>query len=89
MPNIISDLIDISKIEAGETSLLIKHTHVNKMLSEYTCSFFTRAIKNIQLDYYCEFTDREIIIETDSTKLNQILTNLIKKFAKIHRRRKH
>lgn len=83
MLNIISDLIDISKIEAGETSLRIKHTNVNKMLSEMHLFFIHESTqKNIQFDYHCEFPDREIIIETDSTKLNQILTNLIKNALK-------
>lgn len=83
MLNIIGDLIDISKIEAGETTLQIKSTSVNKLLRELHLFFIHESNqKNIQLDYHCEFPDKEVRIETDSTKLNQILTNLIKNSLK-------
>ena len=83
MLNIINDLIDISKIEAGETILRIRETNVNKMLRELHVFFLPEVNqKNIYLDYHCDLSDDESIIETDITKLNQILTNLIKNAVK-------
>jgi signal transduction histidine kinase len=38
--------------------------------------------KNINLDYHCDLPEEESFIETDSTKLNQVLTNLIKNAVK-------
>jgi PAS domain S-box-containing protein len=83
MLNIINDLIDISKIEAGETTLRIKKTSVNKMLRELHLFFMIESNqKNINLDYHCDLPEEESFIETDSTKLNQVLTNLIKNAVK-------
>jgi len=83
MLNIINDLIDISKIEAGETILRIRETNVNKMLHELHLFFMPDVNqKNIYFDYHCDLSDDESIIETDVTKLNQILTNLIKNAIK-------
>jgi PAS domain S-box-containing protein len=83
MLNIINDLIDISKIEAGETALRIKKTNINKMLRELHLFFMHEGgRKNIQMDFYCEFADEESFIETDGIKLNQVLTNLIKNALK-------
>jgi PAS domain S-box-containing protein len=83
MLNIINDLIDISKIEAGETILRIRETNVNKMLRELHLFFMPEVNqKNIYLDYHCDLPDDESMIETDITKLNQILTNLIKNAVK-------
>ncbi|MBW8334033.1 MAG: PAS domain-containing protein [Prolixibacteraceae bacterium] len=83
MLNIISDLIDISRIEAGETTLRIRKTNINKMLHELHLFFLPLGIdKNIQVDYHCDLSEDECTIETDSTKLNQILTYLIKNAIK-------
>lgn len=83
MLNIINDLIDISKIEAGETTLRIRKTNVNKMLHELHLFFMPEGSnKNICIDFHCDFTENESFIETDSTKLNQVLTNLIKNALK-------
>ena len=83
MLNIINDLIDISKIEAGETTLRIRETNVNRILHDLHLFFMPEVNqKNINLDYHCDLSDIESMIETDVTKLNQILTNLIKNAVK-------
>lgn len=83
MLNIINDLIDISKIEAGETTIRIKKTNVNIMLQELHSFFMPEANqKNLQINYHCGLDGEQCIIETDSTKLNQILMNLIKNSIK-------
>jgi len=83
MLNIINDLIDISKIEAGETSLRIRKANINKMLHELHLFFMPEVNqKNIGIDFHCDLPDEESFIETDGTKLNQILTNLIKNAVK-------
>ena len=83
MLSIINDLIDISKIEAGETTLRIRKTNVNKMLHDLHLFFIPESTqKNITLNYHCDLPEEKSFIETDSTKLSQILTNLIKNSLK-------
>lgn len=83
MLNIITDLIDISRIEAGETTLKMCKTNVNKMLHELHLFFLPQGLqKGIQVDYHCDFEGEDSNIQTDSNKLNQILTNLIKNAMK-------
>ena len=83
MLNIINDLIDISKIESGETTLRIKKTNVLNMLQELYL-FFTPEVnqKDIKIDFLCDLDPEDSNIETDSQKLNQIMTNLIKNAVK-------
>ena len=83
MLNIINDLIDISKIEAGETTLRIRKTNINKMLHDLHLFFMPESNrKNIAIDFHCDLPENESFIQTDSTKLNQVLTNLIKNAVK-------
>jgi len=83
MLNIINDLIDISKIEAGETTLRIRKANINKILHELQLFFMPEGNqKNIGIDFHCDLPDNESFIETDGTKLNQVLTNLIKNALK-------
>ncbi|NTW69903.1 MAG: PAS domain S-box protein [Chlorobiaceae bacterium] len=75
---LINDIIDISRIEAGETKLQIEPTPINQLL-HHLCTFFRPLAANKKLILSCSnsLTDEESVIETDSTKLTQILTNLI------------
>ena len=86
MLNLINDLIDISRIEAGETKLQITPTTVNKVLHDLY-AFFMPAISNKKLQLHCTLglPDNESIIDTDSGKLAQILTNLIQNALKFTR----
>ncbi len=83
MLSIINDLIDISKIEAGQVELTIIPTSINKMLDALYEFFLPEAEKkNLNLILKKELTDSRSIIETDEIKLNQIFTNLIKNALK-------
>lgn len=78
MLNIINDLIEISKIEAGDMALSLNTTNLNAMLRDLHTEFMPQINgKNIKVEYYCALPDEESNIETDKAKLNQIMTNLI------------
>lgn len=78
MLNIISDLIEISKIEAGEMILKTSTTNVNTLLHKLHDEFKTKINgKNIQLDFYCGLPDEKSSLVTDNIKLNQILSKLL------------
>ena len=83
MLNLINDLIDISRIEAGETIVQISDTKVNRLLHELNDFFRPDADKKgLQLNFATGLSDNKSIIETDSSKLNQILTNLVQNALK-------
>jgi CheY-like chemotaxis protein len=83
MLNIINNLIDISKIEAGQISLTLSDCNINEQLNYLQIFFYPEAKKkNLNLTYTTEFTDDESVIITDSEKLYAILSNLIKNSLK-------
>lgn len=81
--NIINDIIDISKIESGQMSVLITDTNINKQL-DFIHNFFTPEVaqKGMQLIANKELTETEATIKTDSEKVFAILTNLVKNAVK-------
>ncbi len=83
MLSLINDLIDISRIEAGETVLHVHETSVNQLMRELTL-FFKPILHKKGLKLTCTFglPDQESIILTDGGKLTQILTNLIQNALK-------
>jgi len=87
MLNIINDLIDISKVEAGEMKANISKTNINEQL-EYTFSLFKSEVeyKGMSLSYRPFFSNKEAIIETDAEKLYAILSNLVKNAIKYSKR---
>ena len=83
MLNIINNLIDISKIEAGMTKISVSDTNINSQL-EYIYSFFKPEVerKGMQLFVKTTLTDNEAVILTDREKIYAILTNLVKNAIK-------
>ncbi|MBN2614045.1 MAG: PAS domain S-box protein [Bacteroidales bacterium] len=82
MLNIINDLIDISKIEAGQMEIYPEDTNISKVLDEVYLFFKPEAHdRNIDLSYSKNISPN-LVIKTDATKLNQILSNLIKNALK-------
>ncbi len=83
MLNIINDIIDISKIEAGLMKLYIKESNINEQI-DYIYTFFKpeAEAKNIKLLLKKSLTDRNAIIQTDKEKVYAIFTNLVKNAIK-------
>lgn len=79
MLNIINDLIDISKIEANQIMLNISTTNLN-LLEEELFRFFNPEFKSkgLELKYTSGLSGTKCLVRTDSLKLYQILSNLIK-----------
>ncbi len=78
MLNLINDLMDISKIDAKEVKLQKTETSVNQLVRDVEAFFKLEANKKgLHLSCTAGLSDEESIIETDSIKLNQVLTNLI------------
>lgn len=83
MLNIINDIIDISKIEAGLMKFVIDETNINEQI-EYTYTFFRPEVeaKGIELSYSTPLPAKEASIKTDREKVYAILTNLVKNAVK-------
>jgi signal transduction histidine kinase/CheY-like chemotaxis protein len=81
--NIINDILDISKIETGQVSLLYKYSDVNDQL-KFIYKFFKAEAeaKGIELKLGNPLDESESKIYTDKEKLYAILTNLVKNAIK-------
>ncbi|NTW11451.1 MAG: PAS domain S-box protein [Chlorobiaceae bacterium] len=78
MVKLINDIIDFSRIEAGETAPRITRSHVNDLLRELHAFFKPEAErKKLRFSFTAGLSDEKSVIETDSLKLHQILTNLV------------
>ena len=76
--SILSDIIEISNIEAGIIKLTEKETNLNVLLRNLHAQFHPKAEeKNILLQIEIGLTDNDSWIHTDPTKLFQIFTNLL------------
>ncbi len=83
MLNTINDLMDISKIEAGQMDTLVSEIKINNQI-DYLQSFFQSEAEKKGLNLFCEkgLPDVEATIYSDREKLFAILTNLIKNAIK-------
>ena len=87
MLNIINDLMDISKIEAGQMDVSFSAVDIMELI-DYLYNFFKLEIENKGLQLYLKITKtkKPVILWTDKEKLSAILSNLIKNaFKYTHR----
>ncbi len=79
--NLINDIIDIAKIEAGQLSIKPEYFDISKLMDDLHISmteYKSRISKhNIKLEYIVPEELRGIKILTDPFRLNQVLSNLI------------
>ncbi len=77
--NLIDDIIDIAKIEAGEIKIKPGVCSPAKILNEI-CSIFEGYKASIGKDHLkilCDLSDENLQFRTDSFRLRQILSNLV------------
>lgn len=81
--NTINDIIDISKIEAGEVTISTTETSINTQMEELYSFFLPEANrKGLSLILEPSLSAEQLTVNTDSHKLHGILTNLIKNAIK-------
>ena len=83
MLNTVTDIVEISKIEAGLVQLNLMQTDVNRRMEELFRFFQPEAERKgikLHLEMLLPPTDKDI--KTDQSKLDSILTNLIKNAIK-------
>lgn len=83
MLNIINDILDIAKIEAGLMKVDLRNVNINEQIDQLY-NFFNPEVeeKGMKLFFNTALTSENAIISTDSEKLFSILTNLIKNAVK-------
>ena len=76
---IINDIIDISRIETNQVKPQITPVNVDTMLLDIhdQLRFTIPKDKKVKLEVCCYDNNDPVIIATDKTKLNQILSNLL------------
>jgi len=83
MLNIINNIVDISKIEAGLMEVTISDAEINEQL-DFIYSFFKPEVeqKGMKLIVNKPLPDNKAIIKTDREKVFAIFTNLVKNAIK-------
>jgi PAS domain S-box-containing protein len=74
--NIINDIIDISKIEAGVINLTIETFDLEKLIVDIY-QFFLPQAERKGIVFNLNRSNKRHILNTDKSKLSQILTNLV------------
>ncbi len=81
--NTINDIIDISKIEAGQMEVSFSETNINDQI-RFIYNFFVPETekKGLKLVYTTQLPDNKAYIHSDSEKFYAIFTNLVKNAVK-------
>lgn len=75
---VIDDIIDISKIEAGQLKMNAEETHINDLIIELYSLYATlKDEADVQFSFSVDLRDTEDMVITDRTRLRQVLNNLL------------
>jgi signal transduction histidine kinase len=83
----INDLIDISRIEAGQMNTVFSDVDINEQINDLYAFFLPEAEeKGVELKINQTLKDADAILYTDYEKLYGVLTNLVKNAIKFTRK---
>ena len=75
---VVDDIIDISKIEAGQLKIHLEETHLNELILElYALHATLKDESDVMLSFSVDFKDKDDVIIMDRTRLRQVLNNLL------------
>jgi signal transduction histidine kinase len=81
--SVISDIIDISKIETGQISIDLELVDIDNLLNELFVTYKEIVeAKKLSLRYKCNQTDDHIQITTDGNRIKQVICNLLNNAVK-------
>lgn len=83
--NLINDIVDISKIEAGVMKMKPVEFQLNALMEELKVFFESDTAvseKGLQLNLYCDLKNDQALVVLDRTRLKQVLVNLLKNAIK-------
>jgi len=81
--SLINDILDISKIEAGEMTLDVSEVHAGNILRDGLLMIRDKAVKNnICLDQYFSEEIEDLVIKLDERKIRQVMYNLLSNAVK-------
>lgn len=72
---LINDILDLSKIEAGTMQFTYEYVDVNKLCNNIIMSMRIKASKDVKIIFVP--TENNCHIKTDSTRLNQVISNFM------------
>lgn len=79
--NLIEDIIDITKIEAGQINIQYSDCNVDKLLDELYATFLKMKNKNgrssVELRMNKPMMDEDFIFSTDPNRIRQVMSNLL------------
>lgn len=82
---LINDILDLTKIEAGKVDLFLENMTVNRAIEECMALVESQSEeRNIQFTTNVD-SDEHVLIRVDHTRLKQILLNLLSNAAKYNR----
>lgn len=82
--NLINDILDLSKIEAGHLHLTIKPVAIADVIAEALPMFIGQSNK-YQVGLHNTITDKQLLISADYLRLKQIIVNLLSNAIKYNR----
>lgn len=84
--NLINDILDLSKIEAGKMELHFEDTSLDELISDVEI-YIRPLLINKPLEFkVLKATNTSLIIKTDRSKVTQVLTNLLSNAIKFTER---